>query len=45
MRAHIVQLKEHYDKMRKYRIQLDQKHQRSVTREGRIVVDQQKQVL
>ena len=45
LRAHIVQLKEHYDKMRKYRIQLDQKHQRSVTREGRIVVDQQKQVL
>jgi len=23
LREHIVQLKEHYDKMRKYRIQLD----------------------
>ena len=45
LREHIVQLKEHYDKMRKYKIQLEQKHQRSATREKRIVVDQQKQVL
>ena len=26
LREHIVQLKEHYDKMRKYKIQLEQKH-------------------
>ena len=45
LREQIVQLKEHYDKIRKYKIQLEQKHQRSVTREKRIVQDQQKQVL
>ena len=39
LRAHIAQYKDTYDKTRKYALQLTQKHQRSVTREKRILVD------
>ena len=45
LRAHIAQYKDTYDKTRKYALQLTQKHQRSVTREKRILVDHQKQIL
>ena len=45
LRAHVAKIKDTYDKMRKYSYQLEQKHQRSVTREKRIVVDHQKQIL
>ena len=45
LRAYVAKYKDTYDKMRKYSLQLQQKHQRSVTREKRIVVDHQKQVL
>ena len=45
LRAQVHSFKDTYDKMRKYSLQLEQKHQRSVTREKRILVDHQKQVL
>lgn len=45
LRAYVSKFKDTYDKTRKYSLQLEQKHQRSVTREKRIIVDHQKQVL
>lgn len=45
LRATISKLKDTYDNTRKYSLQMDQKHQRSVTREKRILVDHQKSVL
>lgn len=39
LRAQVAQYKDIYDKTRKYSLQLEQKHQRSITREKRIIVD------
>ena len=45
LRAAVYKQKDSYDNTRKYMLQLEQKHTRSVTREKRIIVDHQKQVL
>lgn len=45
LRSVVAETKDTYDKMRKYSLQLEQKHTRSVTREKRILIDHQKQVL
>jgi len=39
LRSHIAKYKDTYDKTRKYALQMEQKYQRSVTREKRIVTD------
>ena len=45
LRSLVADYKQTYDNTRKYALQLEQKYQRSVTREKRILQDHQKQVL